>query len=96
MGWQLSPDGTPTHVARDVEQTVDPSMTFQSQHFPCRTILIWKEGNKYEMFECGEYWDVKPVVNFWSKSQVVDHDVACEACGSCRDWQGDPVCACRP
>ena len=69
MGWQLSPDGTPTHVARDVEQTVDPSMTFQSQHFPRRTTLIWKQGNKYEMFECGEYWDVKPVVNFGQKAK---------------------------
>ena len=69
MGWQLSPDGTPTHVARDVEQTVDPSMTFQSQRFPCRTTLIWNEGNKYKMFECGEYWDVKPVVNFGQKAK---------------------------
>ena len=69
MGWQLSPDGTPTHVARDVGQTVDPSMTFQSQHFPCRTTLIWREGNKYEMFECGEYWDVKPVVNFGQQAK---------------------------
>ena len=71
MGWQLSPDGTPTHVARDTSQTVDPSMTFQSQHFPCRTTLIWKEKNLYEMFECGEYWDVKPVVSFGHEAKWV-------------------------
>ena len=55
-------------------QTVDASFSFQRQ---------FSLGVKYEMFECGEYWGVKPSI------VLVDQDAACEACGSCRGRQVD-------
>ena len=57
QGWQLNIDGQPTHVARSSQAPANPEV------LPFRTTLLHRGGNRYEFFECGEYWELKPYMD---------------------------------
>ena len=55
-GWSLSTSMLPVHLAYNMSMTVDPSAHFNPDEWPHRSMLVWKRGREYEVFECGEYW----------------------------------------
>ncbi|CAE7521131.1 unnamed protein product [Symbiodinium natans] len=63
QGWSLSPDGGPMHVSTDSDCTVDPTLVFPSQQWPFRTTLISEGDRRYEVFESGEYWEDRKILN---------------------------------
>ena len=60
-GWSLSESMLPVHLALNVSTTIDPSARFNPDEWPHRSTLIWKRGREYEVFECGEFWEVNGV-----------------------------------
>ncbi|CAE7625122.1 unnamed protein product [Symbiodinium necroappetens] len=59
-GWQVTEGSTPTHVQMSSNMTVDPSSLYDPAVLPHRTTLVHKGGNRFEIFECGEFWELKP------------------------------------
>ena len=74
LGWQLTEDGNPAHVALDAEHTVDPSLVYPLPVYPFRTTLLSVSGRperQFEIFECAEYWETKPVMDLGLKAKVM-------------------------
>ncbi|CAE7599013.1 unnamed protein product, partial [Symbiodinium necroappetens] len=74
LGWQLTEDGNPAHVALDAEHTVDPSLVYPLPVYPFRTTLLSVSGRperQFEIFECAEYWEAKPVMDLGLKAKVM-------------------------
>ena len=74
LGWQLTEDGYPAHVALDAEYTVDPSLVYPLPVYPFRTTLLSVSGRperQFEIFECAEYWETKPVMDLGLKAKVM-------------------------
>ena len=66
-GWKLRSTGQPMHVslsAADVTQ--DPSLQFPSARWPFRTTLLSKGGRMYEVFESGEFWEDRKLINTYA------------------------------
>ena len=61
-GWQLNENGQPTHVNNSSFTTTDPSEMCDLEVFAHRTTLVQQSGRRYTVFECGEYWEPKPVM----------------------------------
>ncbi|CAE7849605.1 unnamed protein product, partial [Symbiodinium necroappetens] len=61
-GWQLNENGQPTHVSNSSSTTTDPSEMYDPEVFAHRTTLVQQSGRRYTVFECGEYWEPKPVM----------------------------------
>ncbi|CAE7696343.1 unnamed protein product [Symbiodinium sp. CCMP2592] len=63
QGWQVTSGSMPTHVQWNSTVTADPSQLYDPEILPLRTTLVHKGENKFEIFECGENWELKPVVD---------------------------------
>ncbi|CAE7029864.1 unnamed protein product [Symbiodinium sp. CCMP2592] len=63
QGWQVTSGSTPTHVQWNSTVTADPSQLYDPEILPLRTTLVHKGENRFEIFECGENWELKPVVD---------------------------------
>ena len=50
LGWQLTEDGNPAHVALDAEYTVDPSLVYPLPVYPFRTTLLSVSGRPERQF----------------------------------------------
>ncbi|CAE7366317.1 unnamed protein product [Symbiodinium sp. KB8] len=61
-GWQLNENGQPAHVNNSSSTTTDPSEMYDPEVLARRTTLVQQSGRRYTVFECGEYWEPKPVM----------------------------------
>ena len=57
-GWSLSAEGYPAPARLGVSSngTLDPSVQFNHEEWPLRWTLLWRGGNRFEVFEAGELW----------------------------------------
>ena len=62
-GWQVTAGNTPTHVQTRSSSTVDPSMLYDPTVLPYRSTLVHKGECLFEVFECGNFWETKPMLD---------------------------------
>ena len=61
-GWKLRRDGQPMHVSMSSDCTVNPGRSYPSHIWPFRSTLVHKGERKYEVFESGEIWEGREVL----------------------------------
>ena len=69
-GWSLNVDMRPVHFALKESETVDPSLKFNPEEWPYRTTLLRRGNRRYELFECGEEWNMRRRIPFGSEECV--------------------------
>ena len=65
-GWKLRSTGQPMHVSLSADVTQDPSLQFPSARWPFHTTLLSKGGRMYEVFESGEFWEDRKLINTYA------------------------------
>ncbi|CAE7542324.1 unnamed protein product [Symbiodinium sp. CCMP2592] len=70
-GWSMDANGHLVHLGLNTDKTCDASLRFNPDDWPHRSTLLWREGRKYEIFECGECWSERREIDLGEKSKKV-------------------------
>ena len=70
-GWSMDAFGRLVHLGLNMDRTCNASLRFSPRDWPHRSTLLWREGKKYEIFECGELWSGDIQMEFEEGSQKV-------------------------
>jgi hypothetical protein len=71
-GWQMTTGGEPLHLCSSSSTTIDPSRDFPSKYWPFRSTLVETEvPGKFEIFEAGEFWQGREVLDMSVGSRKV-------------------------